>query len=336
MPIALFGMVQEVDKYKGEVIDAQSLTTMGAKMPDDISLTVEVWKEKYKELLYTLIHDTNELPLTPESLIQHKNRVYDVIRKERLKNLSTTNYVFELKVSEGKICYIQCAGSELKAINTINGNKDEQGKNYQLFDRYLDKKIDNLEHIPTYLTPSRFAHYLRASDIIDKEKILYFKVPPTYLTQIPGRTDMRDGAYDGNCIVVQEKLEGTMFADNNLRPFINLNKLKEQAIIDMLKVVKYTPLWDTQVNLNIFEDGSLGQSDLEQSVVDRPQDFFHKNRELFSNYISNAACGFAKVLKRGRELGIVTTPNFNNVSTWFAYNLGDDRVLQEKVKKILK
>ncbi len=284
-----------INKYQGWVIDQNSITTLAPVMTKSLQQVVDNWTNKHKDLLHTLVPETSHVPVSNETIKKAIDQNKQLLTSRGFTNLSKNNYIVELPAVGNKRYFIQAGGPINKAINIVHGN------GYHWDD--IQKKIadGDLTTMDTYQTVSRVIGYLRAQEIIEQQKITTFKVPKTYLAQIPGRNNLVEcGACDANSIIVQKDI-GDNYVQIRSNPSL-LVDVNPETLKDLLVLIKHVPLWDINSNgLINKETYTFGQSDLEQPNNENPKNFFNKNASKHQWNVAEGIAGIIKLYQKASE-----------------------------------
>ncbi len=297
------GMEQQptsIDSYQGKVINPMNIVTLAPVMRGQLKGVISSWTMSHKNLLHNLIPETNNVPLSRSALQTSYERGNQALKNLGYNNLSQASYVIKLPKIGEKYYFMQASGPTHKAINILHGD----GHGWE-----MNKLTNQLKRINTYQTVSRVVGYLRAQGFIEQQTITTFKVPPTYLVQIPDRkNNVQYGACDENSIIIQEDI-----GDEYVRMYSNpkfLQYVQKKTLQDTLSLIKHVPLWDIKGNGLINEKTfTLGQTDLQQPNNENPKQFFHKNEVKHAWDVARGIEGFVKLFKRSWDKTFDVTEN---------------------------
>ncbi len=306
---------QDMSTYKGTKITPQTIVGL-AQMPETLVQVVKQWAEEREESLEQLIPTTQEVALTEEEKRQEHLRFKAVMNNltwEEYQMLGSFPQKLEgengkvYKDKNGKMYWVKFSGPTHKRHNLETYN----GKGWGAAFTEEDKKT------ATFQTASGAVGVLKCQQVIEENQITGFRVPKTYVAQVPGRKPIEEGASDENTLLVQED-RGQEYVPikDHLK---ELEQVSTEFIGDTYKVIKGGVLWDIRGNgLVNTKDHTLGQSDLEQPnnqnpevfAYNAPQKFDHRtdDPEEYTQYklehdIQCGICGFAALLKAAHDAG---------------------------------
>ncbi len=294
IPVQLFAMsandqAKQCRLYQNAEITSQNLYSLSRKMSPELQQAVNSWAKEHGQFLHTALPLTQDT-ITDKDEITTEQQTFKKIINEKFVNKSEKNASFDVMLNNEK-WFIKFVGPERRAHAILHANNFFQ--QYTQLTKHLTRKH-------TYMTPSHVAGYLRAIEIIKAKKLTKFKVPATYLAQIPERTDITTQVNDENCFVIQENLPQMEFLDKNSKLITDID---EHTLYELYTIIKAVPLWDVAANL-LFDqnDGSYAVCDLEQSW-EEPDKFFNRDAELVKLKISNGIEELGLLIKLSAKRG---------------------------------
>ncbi len=259
--------------YQQVEITPENLHMLSTKMPGNLQKAVNLWANEKKDFLHKLIPLTAHAIVYPKQLTHAQENFHTIISNEQLINNSLKNAAFKVPFDE-QPWILKCVGPERRASA-------------------LDLKTNQSPN-QSYMTPSHVAGYLRALETINSKKLTKFKVPETYLAQIPERTPIEVSANDENCFVVQEYLPDFKSLEKNTKIIATIG---EETLYQLYTIIKAVPLWDFAANI-VFDpnDECFTIFDLEQSW-EEPNKFFNRDTNFVKMKINNGIADLGLIIK---------------------------------------
>ncbi|OQA36023.1 MAG: hypothetical protein BWY54_00276 [Candidatus Dependentiae bacterium ADurb.Bin331] len=259
--------------YQNCEITPENLFMLSKKMPGPLQKTVNQWSEEKKNFLHKLIPLTAHAIVHQKELTHAQENFHTIISNEQLINSSAKNATFKVDFNE-QPWIVKCVGPQRRASALNNENN----------------KLPN----QSYMTPSHVAGYLRALETINSKKLTKFKVPETYLAQIPERTPIETSTNDENCFVVQEYLPDFKSISKNTGIIATID---EETLYQLYTIIKAVPLWDFAANIAFDQhDECFTMFDLEQSW-EEPNKFFNKDTNFVKIKINNGIEDLGLIIK---------------------------------------
>ena len=292
----------DLTTYKGKEIDATSIYELSPKLSSEQKEAVDNFIFKNKDLLLKLIAKTNEFPVSTTELKKLKEENNTLFTQSGLKNESENNYAIPLDNN----LYIKFAGLINRFITLIHSNTNpitKQDYGWGSWNQITPEQIEALTKHDTFQTVSQLAHYLKAHDLLEKDKdITGIFIPKTYIANLPERSDITQKATDENTIIIQQAVPSQFkVAQNNLKL---LEKIDNKTLAGLYKLVKEATLWNIAGNLLVDEStGNVSTSDFEQPNNERAKNFFQKDSWKANHNKVAAIEGLAHLFYQAEKAG---------------------------------
>ena len=284
--------------YKGQVITPKSLLELQPKMPHKLKKEVKECMAKYHVLINQLV--TRPHPLTHENRKQKTKDNFAIIQeyedKGEVKKLGkdSMNYVLRFRDYPGFTMPINRWGSCMAYLFYASGQGSVLDPNFKADEADCSK----MEYLPSYQACSRQAHYLRLSELIEKDNCQSLRTTPTYLVHIPGKPKVLS---DENYVPVQLWVPGLRKLkelpteeQHEIRKNISPSALKE-----IHDATIYAALWDVAGSLCVDNSPTphYYMIDLEEPFNHKPQFFYFRGEEGTEKYVEDVIGGLERVAK---------------------------------------
>lgn len=270
----------EYRKYKGIVIDAQTIGSLTIPLPKEEQTIVKEWRDNNKALLTGLV----DFSFKNSEMRQAFKEKADSLKENDIENKSKYSFIFALPTKPD--LFVQISGPTHRVLNLA------QRTNSNLYDKYYTKEgltpeeYESFEKCPTFQTVSRFAYYLRYLDVASKHSFNHFEVPQTYLLPLDDQQPVTEYS-DDNCFVIQRCIpEGCVTIRENKH---RIHEVNPESFKEFLTAIAPAALWDVSPNLLITPENNLFFSDLEQGNNANPDYFLHKDPYMYGHLV---VCGF--------------------------------------------
>lgn len=259
--------------YKGEEITAESLLKLTPQAPQDITSVTQDWLTAHPQLAHHL--SGVDAPLAGDIDIRrsYHKKVYGDFKDAGYPTLThSVNWVLDLHPDW---------------LMKVSGEPNRHENLTTYFGKNYGEEItpEELEHFKsesgvTFQTISRLAYYLRAKEVVEAEG-LSIKIPETYLVHIPGQSLE---ICDANYVVVEKKVQGTFtYLEDHEKA------VEEQTILDLVKLIGYTALWNHTKNILVDKENAVHYVDLEQPNRHnaKASEFFHRVIEVHRSNVQH-------------------------------------------------
>lgn len=268
--------------FGGVPITPENLLELAPAMPASLDEKVQAVLTSYPEPLLDLTRTPRPFsPLAHTLRSSHNKVTVEVLKRMGLAvNLGGTHHVLQFKESPEFTMHINRFGSRVAALiyssdqgSILSPDFDRSGLDYA-----------KLAEVTPLQDMSKVAHYLRFSEVAQKESFEYLHVPATYLTHLPTRPDE---VSDENYIVVQEWVPGlTELKKLDEREQIAQKKnIPPRALEEKHKATVYAALWNhMNKNLSIGPDGNYYFVNIQGPFNNHAEDFYYQGERGEEKY----------------------------------------------------
>lgn len=270
---------------KGTLITPESIPLFIEPLPADAAHVIE-WIQEHASTLKFLAATPKPL----SSWEDKKARGNKCLKKNRLKNLGSNNYVFKIPNSDW---IVKISGPLRRLVNLYvysTGSDPYVPAEYKRHKAFSNKHLLNtLAIVPTYVTISRFANALLCKEVSDAKKITRVHFPEIYLVHIPGcPTEISDDNY-----IIVEKEKGSI--ENICAHTREQKALTKKVIRELYTIITQCGMFDFNgENVQIDAKNNVVFIDLEQGMVENPAHFFNKDKEMFDYRVYEGLTSFAE------------------------------------------
>lgn len=286
--------------YKGQVITAENLLDLLPAMPEDMKNELDDWiKQPHNKPFVQILAETS--PIVKHDIFSMKEDVQlsakiKIATLENLKKINLSKHNYNFRVDKLSIIKISGLISRLRTLYKLTTGNDPYHTDFWSypFEQMTTRKT------PTFQHASTGAHYLRALEIIDKEKMQHLHTVPTYLYGIADQQNAP--CCDEHYICVQPAYDNPKFG-NGTHDIKQLESLPEREITSILSslpndafkelhtAIQYAALWNPSGNLLIDtkKPNEIWYSDLEQPNNSGP--FFYEGAQGYNKYLHDCSVG---------------------------------------------